>query len=113
MLFRVELYFRMSCVNSDLSEKFPAEGGKEPGFDPFGLSDLFVVFRQDKERLLRKVGGLALIFCQAQTKPVKTGIIFRNDRLQVYLLSHYERNAIGLVLQLSSFARSPLIGRGK
>ena len=113
MLLRVELYFRMSFVNSDLSEKFPAESGKEPGFNPFRLSDLFVVFRQDKERLLRKVGGFALIFCQAQTKPVKTGIIFRNDRLQVYLLSHYERNASGLVFQLSSFARSPLIGRGK
>jgi hypothetical protein len=85
----------MGCVNSNLSEKFPAERGKEPGFDPFGLSDLVLVFRQDKERFLRKVSGLTLIFCQGQTKPVKTNIIFRNDRLQVYLLSHYERNAIG------------------
>jgi hypothetical protein len=40
-------------------------------------------------RFLRKVSGLALIFCQGQTKPVKSSIIFRNDRLKVYLLSHY------------------------
>src|SRR5258708_39844502 len=86
----------MSFVNSDPSEKFPPEGGKEPSFNLSGLSDLFLVFGQDKERFLRKVSSLTLIFCQGQTKSVKTGIIFRNDRLQVYLPSHYMLRVLAL-----------------
>ena len=73
MLLRLKLDFRMRSVNSNLSNKFPAERGEEPGFDPFGLSDLFLAVRQDKERFLRKVSGLTLIFCQDQTEPIESG----------------------------------------
>jgi hypothetical protein len=39
------------------------------------ISDMFVVFRQDEKRFLRKVCGVALIFCQRKTKSVKSGIM--------------------------------------
>lgn len=86
----------MSCVGSDLSKKFPAKRGKEPCFDLVGFAYLVLVLCQDEKRFLGKISGLALIFRQGQTKAVKSGIGFRNDRLQVYLLSHYILRLLGL-----------------
>ena len=79
----------MSYVGLDLSKKFPAKRGKEPCFDLVGFAYLVLALCQDEKRFLGKIGRLALISRQGQTKPVKSGIGFRNDRLQVYLLSHY------------------------
>ncbi len=76
MLVGLELYLRMGRADSVHLEKFPAERGKEPGFDPFGLPDLILVLRQDEERFLCKVSSVALIFCQGKTKPVKSSIVF-------------------------------------
>jgi hypothetical protein len=66
----------MGRADSDRSEEFPVERGKKPGLDFFGISDLLLVLRQDKESFLCKVSGLALIFCQRETKPVKSGMVF-------------------------------------
>jgi hypothetical protein len=53
VFFRLKLYFGMSRVDADLAQKFPAQRGEKPTFDPFWLSDLFLLLSQDKESFLR------------------------------------------------------------
>jgi hypothetical protein len=52
VFFRLKLYFGMSRVDAELPQKFPAQRGKKPTFNPFRLSDLLLALSQDKERLL-------------------------------------------------------------
>ena len=64
VLFGSEFYFRMGCMSADLSEEFPAKGGKKPGFDSLGISDLFLVFSQDEESFLGEIRSFVLVFRQ-------------------------------------------------
>jgi hypothetical protein len=91
----------MRRVDADLPQKFAAQRGKKPTFDPFRLSDLLLVLSQEKESLLRQVRGFGLIFRQGQTKPVNGCVVLESDRFQVYPLGHLISRFLVLAYYLS------------
>jgi hypothetical protein len=43
VFFGLKLYFRVGDFAADLPQKLPTQRGKKPTFDPFWISDLFLV----------------------------------------------------------------------
>jgi hypothetical protein len=52
MRFRPKLYFRMGGAFAGTSQEIPTQGGEEPGFYLFRLSDFLLMLKQGEESLL-------------------------------------------------------------